>query len=265
MKIPYLYFGQKGFLATAGVVNGVYLALTQADHGMEPINKANNVLRPSLRVLHRAGAQVDDVRGSLYTNDFVTGALFNDPDDSDVNQDDKFVGQVTELSAQAKSYTITGNDEKLRILTVSDTAGITATTTDTMYFEQLSHTAEILPINTVTSDICFPATSFIAAEPLAYTDGSGGNAGLYHDGSKLDATRLIFKSVNKAGAAVDTVDLVHTGGKFKEVCEAMQALCNAEVFEEAIKVHHLTAEGQVLHNAFTSRGIAVKRCLITRA
>jgi len=261
MKTPYLYFGQKGFLATAGVANGVYLALTQADHGMEPINKANNVLRQSLRVLHKGGDQVDDVRGALYTNDFVTGALFNVDGDSDINQDDKFVGQVTELSAQAKSYTITGNDEKLRILTVSDTAGITATTNDIMYFEQLSHTAEILPINTVTSDICFPATSFIAAEPLAYTDGGG----LYHDGTALDATRLIFKSVNKAGAAVDTVDLVHTGGKFKEVCEAMQVLCNADVFDVAIKVHHLTAQGQVLHNAFSSRGIDVKRCLITRA
>lgn len=261
MKTPYLYFGQKGFLATAGVVNGVYLALTQADHGMEPINKANNVLRPSLRVLHRAGAQVDDVRGALYTNDFVTGALFNDPTNSDINQDDKFIGQVTELSAQAKSYTVTGNDEKLRILNVSDTAGITATTTDTMFFEQISHTAEILPINTVTSDICFPATSFIAAEPLAYTDGGG----VYHDGTALDATRLIFKSVNKAGAAVDKIDLVHTAGKFKEICEAMGDLCNAKVFEAAIKVHHLTSDGQVLHNAFASRGIAIKRCIITRA
>jgi len=265
MKQPYLYFGQKGFLATAGVVNGVYLALTQADHGMEPINKANSALRPSLRVLHRAGAQVDDVRGALYTNDFVTGALFNVDGDSDINQDDKFIGQVTELSAQPKSYTITGNDEKPRILTVSDTAGITVTTADTMYFEQLSHTAEILPINTVTSDICFPATSFIAAEPLAYTDGAGDNAGLYHDGTALDATRLIFKSVNKAGAAVDTVDLVHTGDKFKEVCEAMQDLCNSQVTEEAVKVQHLTESGQVLHNAFASRGIAVKRCIITRA
>ena len=68
--------------------------------------------------------------------------------------------------------------------------------------------------------------------------------------------------------ATDTVDLVHTADKFKEVCEAMEDLCNSTVYEEMIKVHYLTAagplvDGQVVHNAFSSRGILIKRCLIT--
>ena len=125
--------------------------------------------------------------------------------------------------------------------------------------------ATVLPINTIGADLAVPASAFIAAEPLAFTEGVGVNAGLYHDGTALDATRLIFKSANKAGAAVDTVDLVHTADKYKEVCEAMQDLCNSSVYKEMIKVHHLTSGGQVLHNAFSSRGIDVKRCLITRA
>ena len=40
MKTPYLYFGRKGYIATAGVVNGVYSALTIANSGMLPIVKA---------------------------------------------------------------------------------------------------------------------------------------------------------------------------------------------------------------------------------
>jgi len=169
------------------------------------------------------------------------------------------------VSAIVESYTIGSGDQVVTILAVSDTSGQTVITVDTVYFEEMVFDATVLPINTVGADICVPASAFIAAEPLAFTEGAGANAGLYHDGTALDATRLIFKSVNKAQAAVDTVDLVHTAGKYKEVCEAMQDLCNSSVYEEMIKVHHLTSAGQVLHNAFSSRGIDVKRCLITRA
>jgi len=258
MKQPYLYFGRKGYQATAGIVNGVYGALTNANSGMLPINKANNVLSPSLRVLIKSTTGVDSVRGS------VLAALPDFVDGSDLTAA-TIAGEVVNVSAAVKSYTITGNDEKLRILDVSDTAGQTVIVGDTIYIEEMIFDATVLPINTVGADLAVPASAFIAAEPLAFTEGVGVNAGLYHDGTALDATRLIFKSVNKAGAAVDTVDLVHTAGKYKEVCEAMQALCNSNIHEEMIKVHHLTSTGQVLHNAFSSRGIDVKRCLITRA
>ena len=75
MKQPYLYFGRKGYQATAGVVNGVYGALTNANSGMLPINKANSVLSPSLRVLIKSTTVVADVRGSVLAAlpDFVDG------------------------------------------------------------------------------------------------------------------------------------------------------------------------------------------------
>ena len=258
MKQPYLYFGRKGFQATAGVVNGVYGALTNANSGMLPIAKANSVLSPSLRVLIKSTTVVADVRGSLLAAlpDFVDG--------SDLTAATA-AGEVVNVSAIVKSYTIGSGDEVVTILDVSDTSGQTVITGDTVYLEEMNFDATVLPINTVGADLAVPASAFIAAEPLAYTEGVGVNQGLDEAGNALDATRLIFKSANKAGAAVDTVDLVHTADKYKEVCEAMQDLCNSSVYEEMIKVHHLTSDGQVLHNAFSSRGIDVKRCLITRA
>jgi len=258
MKQPYLYFGRKGYQATAGVVNGVYGALTNANSGMLPIAKANSVLSPSLRVLIKSTTVVSSVRGSLLAAlpDFVDG--------SDLTAATA-AGEVVNVSAIVKSYTIGSGNEVVTILDVSDTSGQTVIVGDTVYMEEMNFDATVLPINTVGADLAVPASAFIAAEPLAFTEGVGVNAGLYHDGTALDATRLIFKSANKAGAAVDTVDLVHTADKYKEVCEAMQDLCNSSVYEEMIKVHHLTSGGQVLHNAFSSRGIDVKRCLITRA
>jgi hypothetical protein len=258
MKQPYLYFGRKGFQATAGVVNGVYGALTNANSGMLPIAKANSVLSPSLRVLIKSTTVVAGVRGSLLAAlpDFVDG--------SDLTAATA-AGEVVNVSAIVKSYTIGSGDEVVTILDVSDTSGQTVIVGDTVYLEEMNFDATVLPINTVGADLAVPASAFIAAEPLAYTEGVGVNQGLDEAGNALDATRLIFKSANKAGAAVDTVDLVHTANKYKEICEAMQDLCNSSVYEEMIKVHHLTSDGQVLHNAFSSRGIDVKRCLITRA
>tara|TARA_R110002153_G_scaffold156773_1_gene308747 strand:- start:33 stop:809 length:777 start_codon:yes stop_codon:yes gene_type:complete len=258
MKQPYLYFGRKGFQATAGVVNGVYGALTNANSGMLPIAKANSVLSPSLRVLIKSTTVVSSVRGSLLAAlpDFVDG--------SDLTANTA-AGEVVNVSAIVKSYTIGSGDEVVTILDVGDTSGQTVIVGDTVYLEEMNFDATVLPINTVGADLAVPASAFIAAEPLAYTEGVGVNQGLDEAGNALDATRLIFKSANKAGAAVDTVDLVHTANKYKEICEAMQDLCNSSVYEEMIKVHHLTSSGQVLHNAFSSRGIDVKRCLITRA
>ena len=263
MKQPYLYFGRKGFQAAAGVVNGVYGALTNANSGMLPIAKANSVLSPSLRVLIKSTTAVADVRGALLTTAGAT-ALTDFVDGSALTATTA-AGEVVNVSSIVKSYTIGSGDEVVTILDVSDTAGQTVIVGDTVYFEEMKFDATVLPINTVGADLAVPASSFIAAEPLAYTEGVGVNQGKDEAGNAVDATRLIFKSVNKAGAAVDTVDLVHTAGKYKQVCEAMQELCNSNVYEEAIKVHYLDSKGQNLHDAFSGRGIDVKRCLITRA
>jgi len=263
MKQPYLYFGRKGYQATAGVVDGGYAALTIANSGMLPASKANSVLSPSLRVLIKSTTAVDSVRGALLTTAGDTNLTdFIDGSDLTANS---IAGEVVNISSIVKSYTIGSGDEIVTILKADDTSGQTVIVGDTVYFEEMKFDATVLPINTVGADLAIPASAFIAAEPLAFTEGVGVNAGLDEAGNALDATRLIFKSANKAGAAVDTVDLVHTANKFKEVCEAMQELCNAGLYDGMVKVHYLDAEGQNLHNAFSGRGIDVKRCLITRA
>ena len=262
MKTPYLYFGKKGYHAVAAVVNGIYSPLTMANSGMMPILKADSVLPSAtgMRVVHRAADAVAGARGTDYTVDFVTGATMTQA----IAADD-----VTELTS-ATAYTVGSGNEVFTILkeTASEAAGITATTNDTMYFEEYAFNAYVPPINTGAdntvgfADLCVPATSYLGAEPLAYNDGATADAGLHYDGTALDATRLYFKS-GDGGYGVDTVDLLHTGDKFKEVCEAMEDICNSTVYDEAVKVHYLDVNGQFLHNAFTSRGISVKRCLIT--
>jgi len=261
MKTPYLYFGRKGYHAIAAVVNGVYPALTIANSGMMPIVKADSVLPSAtgMRVVHRAADAVAGARGTDYTVDFVTGATMTQA----IVADD-----VTELSSAA-AYTVGSGDEVFTIQkeTASEATGITATVNDTMYFEEYAFNAAVLPICTAAAgaagvaDLCVPATSFIGAEPLAYSDGAAGDAGLHYDGTALDATRLYFKSGD--GYAVDTVDLLHTEAKYKDVCEAMEDMMNSSVYDEMVKVHYLHKNGQFVHNALSSRGISIKRCLIT--
>ena len=275
MKTPYLYFGRKGYYAQAGVAPTSHVAaltaITNANGGMLPIIKANSVdpATRGLRVVHKAGDAVDDTRGTNYTADFVTGELFSSATawGSAKNADDKQVGQVTLLS-DAAAYTIGDDNQVVTIVDNNDgsggvlVSGITMTTNDTVWIEEHEFNAAVLPIATIGADACFPATSLIGIEPLAYTAGAGANAGLHYDGTALDKTRLIFKS-GDASRTVDTVDIVHTGSKFKEVCEAMEDLCNSTVYDEMVKVHYLDDKGQKLHNAFLSRGVNVYGVTIT--
>lgn len=275
MKTPYLYFGRKGYYAQAGVAPTSHVAaltaITNANGGMLPIIKANSVdpATRGLRVVHKAGDAVDDTRGTNYTTDFVTGELFSSATawGADKNADDKQVGQVTLLS-DAAAYTIGDDNQIVTIVDNNDgsggvlASGITMTTNDTVWVEEHQFNAAVLPIATIGADACFPATSLIGIEPLDYTAGAGANAGLHYDGTALDKTRLIFKS-GDASRTVDTVDIIHTGGKFKEVCEAMEDLCNSTVYDEMVKVHYLDASGQKLHNAFLSRGVNVYGVTIT--
>ena len=231
---------------------------------MLPIAKNNSTLPQSLRVLFKSTTVVGSVRGNLLLT--ATDATQVDFVDGSALTAATAAGEVTNMSGLVKSFTVGSGDEVVTVLDVSDTSGMTIITGDTVYMEEMNFDATVLPINTVGADLCVPATSYLGAEPLAFTEGVGVNAGLYHDGTALDATRLYFKSGD--GYAVDTVDLVHTADKFKDICEAMEDICNSTVYDEVIKVHHLKpagalGDGQVLHNAFVSRGILVKRCLIT--
>lgn len=271
MKTPYLYFGRKGYYAQAGVAPTSHVAaltaITNANGGMLPIIKANTVVPATYgyRVLHRAVDAVNAKRGTNYTHDFVTGEAFDLAGAwaSDLTQDDIQATQVTNLS-DAAAFTVGDDDQVITIVDNNDgsggvlASGITMTTNDFVYVEEFAFNAGVLPIATLGADACFPATSLIGIEPLAYTAGGG----VHYDRTALDKTRLIFKS-GDADRTVDTVDIIHTGAKYKEVCEAMEALCNSTVYDEMIKVHYLDANGQRVHNAFTSRGITIHGVTLT--
>ena len=270
MKTPYLYFGRKGYYVEAApaVSSNVMAltALTNPNSGMLPIDKTVSVVPSTrgFRVLHRAVDAVDDKRGTDYTQDFVTGELFASTTAwaSAKNADDIQAGQVTELSSDSafivgtQVVTVGNNVAAGTAGTVA--TGLTATTNDFFYVEEYQFNAGVLPIATIGADLCVPATSLIGIEPLGYTAGGG----LHYDQTAIDKTRLIFKS-GDGDRTVDTVDIIHTGYKFKEVCEAMEDLCNSTVYDEMVKVHYLTENGQVLHNAFSSRGINVHGVIIT--
>jgi len=272
MKTPYLYFGRKGYYAQAGVAPtsnvAALTAITNANGGMLPIDKANTVVPSTrgFRVLHRAVDAVDDARGTDYTTDFVTGELFASTTAwaTTKNQDDIQAGQVTNLSDAAAfisaSQVITIGDNTATGGTVGSDAtnGIVMTTNDFVYVEEFQFNAGVLPIATLGADLCVPATSLIGIEPLAYTAGGG----VHYDGTALDKTRLIFKS-GDADRTVDTVDIIHTGDKFKALCDAMEDLTNSTVYDEMVKVHYLDVAGQKVHNAISSRGIEIYGVILT--
>ena len=274
MKTPYLYFGRKGYYAQAGVAPtsnvAALTAITNANGGMLPIVKANTVVPSTYgyRVLHRAVDAATAKRGTLYTHDYVTGEAFDLAGAwaSDLTQDDIQATQVTNLS-DAGAFIVGSGDQ---VITIGDntatggsvgsdaTNGIIMTANDFVYVEEFAFNAGVLPIATLGADLCVPATSLIGIEPLAYTAGGG----VHYDLTALDKTRLIFKS-GDADRTVDTVDIIHTGDKFKEVCEAMEVLCNSTVYDEMVKAHYLDASGQHTHNAFTSRGITIYGVTLT--
>ena len=283
MKTPYLYFGRKGYYAQAGVAPGsgiaAITAITIANGGMLPIAKANSVDPTTLgfRVVHKAVDAVDDKRGTDYTTDFVTGQLFAATGvwDADKNADDIQAGQVTNLTSAA-AYIVGSGDQ---IVTVGDNtatgavgsvaAGITMTANDTLWVEEFSFNAAVLPINTAAggtsgvADLCIPASSFLGAEALAYTAGTGVNAGTHYDGTNLDKTRLYFKSACGINDGADTVDIIHTSGKYKELMEAMNEIMNSSVYDKAVKVHYLDAAGQNVHKSISGRGINIYGCTLT--
>jgi len=272
MKTPYLYFGRKGYYVqnAPSVGSNVFAltAITIANGGMLPVQKANTVDPATLgfRVVHRAVDAADDARGTDYTNDFVTGIAFDDATafDAAKNADDIQAGQVTNLTSA--SAFIVGDDDQ--IVTIGNNvaagtagtvaSGLTATTNDFFYVEEFEFNAAVLPIATLGADLLVPANNLIGIESLAYTAGGG----VHYDGTALDKTRLIFES-GDADRSVDTVDILHTGGKFKDLCEVIGEFVNSTQYDESIKVHFLDADGQNTHEHITNRGITIFGVTIT--
>jgi hypothetical protein len=251
MRTPYIFFGQKGYFNTPGVAptSGVAAITTTtiANSGLLTDEKANSVDPTTLgyRVVHVAGDQVDDARGTDYTTDFVTGALFNVDGDSDHNQDDKFVGDVTNLTSAA-AY-ISGNSNG--VITIGDNtatgavgsvaAGITMTTNDTVIVEQF--TRNIFVGNGVTNthvstNVAFPMHGFLGANPIAYGK-------THYDGTVLDQTDLHF--LQDTGQGDDSIiTLIHKAGAYTDIVKTLEAIANCNVYNRAVTFFDLDYQGR---------------------
>ena len=250
MKTPYIYFGTKGYFNTPGVAptsNVAALATFSIDtSGLLTAVKANTVATNLLgyRVVHVAGDQVDDTRGTDYTTDFVTGALFNVDGDSDHNQDDKFIGDVTELTGTSAYLSGAANG----VITVGDnvaagTAGVVATgmlmtTDDTVIIEQTKRhdtAGNGAAAGELSSCYAYPMTSFLSADPVAYGK-------THYNGVALDQTDLRFLKSDGTGG-IDEIRLIHTAGKYPDIVKTMTAINNCGVYNRALTFYDLDING----------------------
>jgi len=250
MKTPYIYFGTKGYWNTPGVAPTSNVAALDtfaiATSGLLTASKANSVDPATLgyRVLHVAGDQVDDTRGTDYTRDFVTGALFDVDGDSDHNQDDKFIGDVTNLTgvsafiSGAADGVITVGDNVAAGTAGTVATGILMTTNDTVVVEQFKRNDA--PGNGATagelsSCYAYPMTAFRGANPVAY-------AKTHYDGTVLDQTDLHFESTDGTGTD-DIIRVIHTAGKYPELVKTMEALANCGIYDRAVTFYDLDING----------------------
>jgi hypothetical protein len=252
MKTPYIYIGTKGYWNTPGVAptsNVAALATTTiANSGLLTASKANTVDPTTLgyRVLHYAGDAVTDTRGTDFTNDFVTGELFSSATawGADLNQDDKQVGQVTNLTGVSSYISGAANG----VITVGDnvssgTAGTTATgilmtTNDTVVVEQFKRNdapGNGASAGELSSCYAYPMTAFRGANPVAY-------AKTHYDGTVLDQTDLHFESTDGTGTD-DIIRVIHTAGKYPELVKTMEALANCGIYNRAVTFYDLDING----------------------
>jgi hypothetical protein len=252
MKTPYIYIGTKGYWNTPGVAptsNVAALAtFAISSAGLLTATKNNSTDPTTLgyRVLHRAGDAVTDTRGTDYTNDFVTGELFSSATawGADLNQDDKQVGQVTNLTGVSAYISGSANG----VITVGDnvssgTAGTTATgilmtTNDTVVVEQFKRNdapGNGASAGELSSAYAYPMTAFLGANPVAYGK-------THYDGTVLDKTDLHFLSTDGTGTN-DIIRVIHTAGKYPELVKTMEAIANCGIYDRAITFYDLDING----------------------
>ena len=250
MKTPYIYIGTKGYFNTPGVAPTSNVAAMAtfaiASAGLLTAVKADSVATTALgyRVLHRAGDAVTDTRGTDYTTDFVTGALFNVDGDSDHNQDDKFAGDVTELSGTTAYLSGAANG----VITVGDNvssgtigttaSGILMTTNDTVVIEQTKRhdtAGNGAAAGELSSCYAYPMTAFLGADPVAY-------AKTHYDGTILDQTALHFLSTDGTGTN-DIIRVIHTAGKYPDLVKTMEAIANCGIYNRAVTFYDLDING----------------------
>ena len=256
MKSQYVYFGKKGYHTEAPGTDETSTATTvalQANEGggLIPTDQAANQANGTHAVhlfVKQVGDGSDGARGSGYGTVDELGATI-----VSANPKDGEVVRVPDLGFIWSSQTV-----QVQNVSADAVYGYDFESDTVIWAIDSKRDATTPPHLGIGADICVPMSNYIGADAVAFS-------GTHYDGSALEVASLKFKAA-KGDANDDVVHLIHTAGKFKEVCEVMEEVANANKYGEAITMHDLDENGvTTVYKGFTDRGITIYGCIIEMA
>ena len=253
MRSQYVYFGKKGYWTeapgddeTTGTLQNAFAA--NKGGGLEPTDQAADQANGTHAVhlfVKQVGDGSDGARGTGYGTVDELGATI-----VSANPKDGEVVKVPDLGFIWASQTV-----QVQATADDGVYGYDAEADTVFWMIDSKRDATTPPHLAINSDICVPMSNYLGADSIAFT-------GTHYDGSALDVAKLKFKA-SKGDADEDVVTLIHTAGKFKEVCEVMEEVANANKYGEAITMHDLDENGTTtVYKGFTDRGITIYGCII---
>jgi hypothetical protein len=199
-----------------------------------------------------------DGRGTKYTTDAITGATFAGFS-GNTDTHDVAAGDVTRL--HSADVTLHATNGTLEIAPVSSADGYDLVQNDIVtvysYFGAGDADTKVVGLSTTTAavastayteanGIMVPAANYLGADPISAT-----------------STRLSFKTLN-GGAGDDDIVLVHSSGKYLDVCRMMESAINSRA-PGGSKPIVITDVANGVNYADGQFNLGITKCIITNA
>lgn len=256
MRSQYVYFGKKGYWTEAPGTDETTSATTVAltankGGGMFPGDQAANQANGTNGIyvfVKQVGDGSDGARGSGYGTTDELGATI-----VSANPKDGEVVRVPDLGFIWSSQTL-----QVQNVAADAVYGYDAEADTVFWMIDSKRDATSPPHLAIGADICVPMSNYLGADAVAFS-------GSHYDGSALEVASLKFKAA-KGDAADDVVHLIHTAGKFKEICEVMEEVANGNDYDRAITMFDLDEDGkETVYHGFGDRGITIYGVIIEMA
>lgn len=250
MKTPYIYFGTKGYWYEADATGDQFIngasatALVQGTAGMVPEGHTAGLANTSTStdayriVIQAAADTASNERGSNYTTDFVTGLPLTGVSGTLAHPKQ---GETVSLNAAGWGVGSGGNVGKIEIVAYTDAAnGYDLQNNDKVWVEQVARkdaAGNGRSGGELSQAFCYPMTSFMGADPSATPVNY-----IHYDGTELQQTDLRFKNLT-GGGNVNVMRIIHTKGKFPEICKTMEAIANCGIYDRAVTFYDLDFNG----------------------
>jgi hypothetical protein len=237
MKTTYVYFGTKGYYYESDssgdqeVGGDSATSLTLAGAGLLPVDHAHNTASTSTdayNIIIKAAAGTTGDRANDNLTDFLTGEAF-------AAAANPAADDVTVL--RAKDYDV-ANTSQVTIITASGAVGYDIQNNDKLWIEQTArHDAagNGPAASNLSGAYAYPMHGFLGADPVAC-------AYEHYDGTALDQTDLYFIKSDGTGGN-DVIRLIHTAGKYPDICKTMEALNNCGIYNRAVTFYDLDING----------------------